>query len=425
MILSPADMDIAHHKIGIIGGGFSGTLVLANLIQEANQSFSIEWFEANPALATGVAYGTQNAAHLLNVRAENMGAFPDKVDDFYQWLKTNQFKQYTCDSFVPRLIYAKYLRHVLDNALLKAQEKKITVEIHQATVIDAVLNIKKLLLTLDNNKTVTVNVLVLATGNLPPRRFSFPNYIHDVWKGYPQGAPLQKEILIIGTGLTMVDTVLSLKSQGYQGKITAISRNGLLPTPHAPTKSSQWEPEKTQTALGLLKSLRAEITKTNNWRSAVDALRPVTQKIWKELSIQEKKRFLKRLSTLWNVHRHRMAPEIHEELAALQKTGQLRIIKGNIKNVDASVLVLNCTGPEYNIEKSEHLLLKSLLQNDLIRVGELPGIQLAENGTAKGKAPNMIFPIGPLCIGELLECTAVPELRQQAQQVAKEVLKRL
>jgi uncharacterized NAD(P)/FAD-binding protein YdhS len=45
--------------------------------------------------------------------------------------------------------------------------------------------------------------------------------------------------------------------------------------------------------------------------------------------------------------------------------------------------------------------------------------------TAKGKASDAIFPLGSLLVGELLECTAVPELREQADKTAAEIMKRV
>jgi len=315
--------------------------------------------------------------------------------------------------------------------------------------------------------------VVLATGNLPPRNHGFQtgivagigNYVEDVWHT-PEGhvfpshvheLSADSEIVIIGTGLTMIDTVLTLKSRGYKGTITAISRGGLIPAAHAHAKPyPAWEwvlaPQfAPRTAYGLLTRLREEIRRAGkegyDWRSVVDSVRPTTQTLWKQLNTAEKRKFLGRLFTLWNVHRHRMSADIHAALKPMQQSGALKIIAGKIYYVGSDkdgltvayrkrgtnrvetirpVLVLNCTGPEYDIAASGHTLLKNLRDRELITVGPLRvGVETTDYGTAKGKAPDAIFPVGTLLMGELLECTAVPELRDQAHRTAAHVLNRI
>lgn len=255
----------------------------------------------------------------------------------------------------------------------------------------------------------------------------------------------------------MVDSVLSLKKNGYKGTITAISRHGWLAAPHAPIKPyPKWEwtldPNMAPlTVRAMFRRLRQEIKSAvaagYDWRSVVDSLRPVTQSLWKRLSTAEKRKFIVRLFTLWNIHRHRMAPEIHAELKAMQQSGALKVVPGRIYYVGSdeqgltvayrkrgvnrvetvrATLVLNCTGPEYDIAASSHRLLKNLRDRKLVSVDSLRmDISTSESGSAEGKAPGTIFPIGTLLVGELLECTAVPELRDQASKVAQALVERL
>lgn len=487
-----------HHgdaRVAIIGGGFSGALVLANLVEQANinettgGNLSIEWFESGEMLGTGVAYGTKDPAHLLNVRAERMGAFSGKPDDFYQWLQTEEGKKHaekffpgqsiSSESCVPRMLYAEYLKHIVNRSLNVAKEKGIKVRTSQSTIIDASIHDKEsqqIMLSIKRGglqQEALVDAVVLATGNLPPRNHGFQtgivagigNYVEDVWHTpadhiFPsrvQELSADSEIVIIGTGLTMVDTVLTLKSRGYKGTITAISRNGLIPAAHAHTEPyPAWEwvlaPQfAPRTAIGLLTRLREEIRRAEkegyDWRAVIDSIRPTTQTLWKQLNTAEKRKFLSRLLTFWNVHRHRMSSDIHATLKPMQQSGALKIIAGKIYYVGSDkegltvayrkrgtnrvetirpALVLNCTGPEYDIAASDHKLLKNLRDRELITVGPLRiGVETTESGTAKGKAPDAIFPVGTLLMGELLECTAVPELRDQALQTATNVLNRI
>lgn len=475
--------------VAIVGGGFSGALVLTNLVNRASGNLTIEWFESGDSLGTGIAYETKDYAHLLNVRAERMGALAGKPDDFYQWLQTEEGKnavQVICpgkpvgkESFLPRALYAEYLRHIIKQGLAAARDKGIAVRIHRSNVVDASLHDAttqqiKLLAEQDGLLQETIaDAVVLATGNLPPRHFHFQtgliggarHYVANVWDlpedhifpAHVHELSADDEIVIIGTGLTMVDTVLTLKSRGYKGTITAISRNGLLPASHADSKpypawdwvlAPQFAP---RTALGLFKRLREEIARAEeqdyDWRSVVDSIRPATQQLWRQLSTNEKRKFLNRLFTLWNIHRHRMAPEIHAELKSMQQSGALKIIAGKIYYVGSDkdgltvayrkrgtnrvetlrpTLVINCTGPEYDIASSNHKLLRNLRDREMITVGPLRvGIEATRNGTAKGRAAESLFPVGTLLVGELLECTAVPELREQAQETAEKVLHRI
>ncbi|NBO17703.1 MAG: hypothetical protein EBV03_00460, partial [Proteobacteria bacterium] len=377
-----------------------------------------------------------------------------------------------------RKLYGAYLRDILDHALEKARQKGIEVQLHHARVTDAALHddeTQRLLITYSKGgiaKEMLADALVLATGNQPPRAFGFQaglvrgaqHYVADVWNTpeghiYPQRLntlSADDEIVIIGTGLTMVDTVLTLRQQGFKGTITALSRHGLLPAVHAHAKpyAHPWAQKPAaapKTALGLLIALRAEIEKAAgqgyDWRDVIDALRPVTQALWQQLGTRERRKFLSRLFTLWNVHRHRMAPEIYSTIRGLQQSGGLKVVAGKIYYVGSddtgltvayrkrganrietirASLVLNCTGPEYDIAASGHSLLESLRDRELITIGPLRiGIELTAQGTARGRAAESIFPMGTLLVGEKLECTAVPELREQAGQVTQGVLRRL
>ena len=477
-------------RIAIVGGGFSGAMVLANLIRKANHPISIEWFDAGNTLGTGIAYSTKDSVHLLNVRAERMGAFPDKHDDFYKWLQTPEGKEKTAkiwpnsgeihgESYVSRAIYGEYLRHIVQQSVQEAKNKEIKLRITHGTVIDAALYngaAGQLLLTIERanlQQEVLVDALVLATGNLPPRSLGFQTgivrnnayYVEDIWntgnqKIFPSKVgelSPDSEVVIIGTGLTMVDAVLTLRAAGYQGTITAISRHGILPQPHKHGHAyTAWEWVKAptfapKTALGLLQGIRAEVERAersgHDWRSVIDSLRPATQTLWKQLSVKEKRRFLQKLGTFWNVHRHRMSGDIYAELKSMQQSGALKIVAGKIYYVGSDKegltvsyrkrgtnrletlrpsLVLNCTGPEYDIASSDHALLKNLRDRELITVGPLRmGIELTDYGTAKGKASASLFPIGSILTGELLESTAVPELREQAATLAKNLLEQV
>jgi uncharacterized NAD(P)/FAD-binding protein YdhS len=468
------------YRIAIAGGGFSGTLVLANLVAQARGPLAIELFEKNDEPARGVAYGTTDTIHLLNVRTSRMGAIAGEPDHFHRWLKSKKGKAQAAliwpgqpidgEGYAPRALYAAYLSHLWEEALADAKKKNISVTLRRAELRDAQAA-DHLTLQVEENgeaENVQTDALVLATGNSPPRRFAFeqglsgnPRYVPDIWQPagtlFPQAAgelSPESRIIIIGTGLTTVDAILTLQKHGYPGHITAISRHGHLPAVHIHLDSyPSWEwtvnpGSAPETLTGMVREFREELSvaaqQDYDWRSVVDSLRPVTQALWQRLAVDEKRRFMRRLLTLWNVHRHRMAPDIGAQIEALKASGRLSVVAGNITGASEdgdelrihyrprgrlhaqtiqADLLLNCTGPNYDIARSDNALLKNLYVRGLITPSPL-GMGLEMNGDGSAAGSPAIFPIGPLCIGQLLECTAVPELRDQAAHVAKAVLAR-
>ena len=304
-------------RIAIVGGGFSGALAFANIVKQASGNLTVEWFESGESLGTGMAYGTKDPVHLLNVRTDRLGAFAGQAEGFWQWLQTEEGKGQTeriwpdraiaADSFAPRMLYGEYLRHIVRQSLAIARDKDITVRVSHSTVVNASLHnvdSQQIMLGIERGglqQETLVDAVVLATGNLPPRNFHFQtslvagerHYVENIWDtpedsifpGRVQELSADSDIVIIGSGLTMVDTVLTLRSRGYKGTITAISRNGLLPAPHGQAKSyskgaypawdwvlaPQFAP---RTALSLLGRLREEVKRAEaqgyDWRSVVE-----------------------------------------------------------------------------------------------------------------------------------------------------------
>ncbi len=70
--------------------------------------------------------------------------------------------------------------------------------------------------------------------------------------------------------------------------------------------------------------------------SVIDALRPQTQALWRNLPVAERRRFLRHIRPYWEVHRHRVAPTGRRaELSELLQSGQLSVSAGRITAIDA------------------------------------------------------------------------------------------
>src|SRR5690606_35425008 len=174
---------------------------------------------------------------------------------------------------------------------------------------------------LRHNGPVDADCAVLALGNFPPadppmadRAFlDSPRYCQNPWTPGVQTALLEsRSCLIIGTGLTMLDLVMGLHQQRYQGIVHLISRRGLLPLPHATVapfpRMSEPKAGSMRALTRHIKNLVAQQARTGgDWRAVIDALRPFSSALWQQLPIEEKKRFLRHVRPYWEQHRHRTA----------------------------------------------------------------------------------------------------------------------
>ncbi len=440
-------------KITIIGAGFSGTLVTHHLISQSRVRVDVTLLEKSPALARGLAYGTEDENHLLNVPAAKMSAFPDRPDDFLNWLKSKGLP-YADGDFVPRQIYGRYLQNIHEKSLAAAKngnslhtERDVATKISRAS--DA-----KFAVTGASGKTYAADHCILALGNFPPSFFSeaFPllaadaRYLTQFWQ-HPQWAkiPLDAHIAVIGTGLSMVDAVASLRARKHRGPITAISRHGLLPRAHGPKSATYTLPDSLRarlktsaTVTTACREIRAEIARIEtmgcSWRDVIDGLRPLTNDLWQIWSRQEKLRFIRHARPFWEVHRHRLAPSIAKMLE--ETTGQLDVVSGRISAITAAGegqlsirftsrdhsreetfaadYLLDCSGTESNFRKLRDPLISSLLTENLAQIDPL----------GMGLTALQVDAIGPLRKGDLWETTAVPELREQAFQLAQSILAR-
>jgi uncharacterized NAD(P)/FAD-binding protein YdhS len=463
-------------KVAIIGGGFSGTIVLANLVANARPgTIEIDMFEARGKFGPGTAYETREGTHLLNVHVARMGA--TSPEDFHRWLQTARGREASREiwpermveatDYAPRALYGHYLKDLLAETLESARQRHIRVRLHHDVVRDVFPRKDGAgLVIMSDWMRSEADAVVLATGNLPPRPLAAlgfvarrsSRYVGTVWHAdiarRVGTLPRQSDILIFGTGLTAVDNILSLRARGFDGRIIAISRHGRLPLAHKVEARVPWTltippDDVAPTAGALLAWLRREARLAEaegvGWRSVLDAVRPFTQRLWRALNASERLKLL-RAHSFWNIHRHRMAPEAHAAIENLRETGRLELraarclsvkrriggfavrLRGKGAAADETIrpaLILNCTGPEHDVAECNDPLLKNLLRRGLVMRSPAGGITTRQGVVADGRNGARIFAVGPLLIGEIFETTAVPELRELAKHVAGLVQARL
>ncbi|WP_294389762.1 FAD/NAD(P)-binding protein [uncultured Sphingomonas sp.] len=436
-------------EVAIVGAGFSGTLQAINLIRHDGPRAIL--IEQRAQLARGVAYSTVHPEHLLNVRAGNMSALPDDPDHFVRWLAAEGAGGR--QGFARRADYGRYLVQLLHDAR-QAHPDRLRVVVDRADDIAA--DGDGVRIGLASGGRIAADVAVLALGNLPPNDppgfgggdLPAEIYAADPWSGdVVRGLESHDTVVTIGTGLTMVDVALLLESRGSTGRMIALSRRGLAPRAHAdgtaPAGGLAERP--TQTGAALLRSVRRRAAAIG-WRAAVDELRPHTQGMWLTAPEEEQRRFLRHLRPWWDVHRHRLAPEVAARLARMQADGRLRIVAGKIagwtragNGIDLSWRtrggetverahvrrVINCTGTQGDVTRTHEPLLRNLLRRGLIRPdARMLGIEVtsqAETVDAEGRPNPRLLALGPMTRGAFWEIVAVPDIRVQTWAVARKL----
>lgn len=451
--------------VAIVGAGFSGSLLSLCLQSLAPANTRIWLIERTHRVGSGTAYGSADPCHLLNVPAGNMGAFPDRPRDFLHWLRGRSAAELdgivpTESAFVPRRLYGAYLAQLLDDGLHNPGAARL--EVLRDEVIDIEEGADRITLHLASGDTLAADVAVLATGNPPPRP-PHPEMLNlearGLWRADPWSPTAFAEldadasVLLIGTGLTMVDAVCSLSDRGHRGPIHALSRHGLLPRGHAlrPLPALPMIPTRLN---ALMRFVRCEIERSiadgHGWQPVIDSLRPLTQDLWRGMSLADRKRFLRHVRPWWDVHRHRMPPNVAECVDQALANGKLRIHRGHVigvasQDTQATIVfrqsqsstpleiqaqrVVNCTGPATNVACSSDPLMFALLQTGIARPDPLHlGLDSTAEGAVVGRygiPSQRLFAIGPPTKAAAWEITAVPDIRRQCRDLAETVRDRL
>ncbi len=480
--------------VAVIGAGFSGTIVAAHLLRASvHAPVRVLLIDRSGRVGRGVAYGTTSARHVLNVPAGRMSAFAGDEDDFLRFAKGRD-ASVIGGSFVPRQLYGEYLADTLERAEQFGISHGARLEQLCADVVDVVdvddlgdarqsdgilddaLSLDAdqeraqpgVRLRLSDGREVLADRVVVAHGNFIPANppvagsegfFESARYVRDPWAGnvlasLPDDAP----ILLVGTGLTMLDVAIELGARARTAPLIALSRRGLVPLPHrphgAPPSYGHLPPGLIAcepTAVAYLRAIRRHVRTIArdgiDWREVVASLRPVTPRLWETLSLDERRRFLRHVRPYWDVHRHRVAPDLHARFEELRRDGTLQLTAGRLlrlaecdngvevtwrprgaTNVASLTVgaVVNGTGPEGDVRSAAEPLLDALLSRRTVRSDALGlGLDVAPDGRllrGDGSPNDRLWLASPLLKGRYWEATAVPELRLHAARTARSLL---
>lgn len=451
--------------IVIVGAGFSGTLVAANLLRSQHWATTqIVLVERSTSVARGKAYANREYAYLLNVPAGRMSADPSSPLDFLSFAQ-QRIPDATAEDFLPRALYGQYLEATLLDAEVSApphvQFDRVRGEVH---AIEKIGDPSGYRLRLADHSTLHADDVVLALGNPPPAPLpcteQLPGtvgpqqYVSDPWAQPLKFSP-GETVLLVGTGLTMVDVATAAAtSSNEQAVIHSISRRGLVPPSQTQFSHSACKGDSATmlraasfSALTLFRAVRELAAETEqrggDWREAVTFIRNIAPALWQRLPAREKRRMLRHVRPYWDVHRHRLPSETLAKLKRLRDRQKLHVHAGRLLGFEAAGSqirvtwrargadepqallvdrVVNCTGPDYNVRRSHDPLMRSLLAQGLAAPDPLNlGIRTGSYGAlvdAQGRASTNLFYVGPMLRADHWEATAAQELRGHAERLA-------
>ena len=448
--------------IVIVGGGFSGTIVAANLLRRPPVGPTrLVLIERAETVGRGVAYAARPYPYLLNVPAGRMSANSAAPKEFLQFAQ-RRIPKATAEDFLSRSLYGEYLEEVLLAAQLSSP-RHIRFEVWRGEVtgLRRIERHLPLQVELQDGRRLTADDVVLALGNPKPSTLAaaipiatHPAYVADTWSRDLQFSR-QQTVLLIGTGLTTADIVnQAADDPARTPTLHALSRHGLVPPRQTPFRPEAFRGDGNALLLAASTSLRGltgavrllatEAEKCGgDWREAITFVRNMAPTIWQRMTPRDRVRFMRHLRAHWDIHRHRLPPEVLAKLDALRSSKRLHIHAGHIQKIEARGerlevfwrsrhnskaqsllvdLVVNCTGPDYNIARSQEPLWKNLLQcglcvPDPLGLGLRTGPKGAVVDADEWPGPHLFY-IGPMLRADHWEATAVGELRVHAEQLA-------
>jgi len=454
----------------IVGAGFSGTVLAANLLRrlpaEGNE---IVLVERGPEFGRGLAYAIHEYPHLLNVPAGRLSADSKDPLQFLNFAKAT-VPDASAEDFLPRQLYGTYLQHFLLWAERESPGVILTRVPGEVVRIARQAPLGRLDAEFADGSSIAADCVILAPGNPPPpcMPWTLPVREHPAYHENPWVSPLpfrdKQSVLIVGNGLTMADVASSLCDDAASGdtgrgrRVMTISRRGLVPLAQSAFHAAAVRGD----GAGLLESAgsirrlaaasrsmaRDVVLLGGDWREVVTFIRNLAPLLWQRLPEIERRRFVRHLQGIWDVHRHRLPPQLAQRLESLRSSGRLEINAGRIDSVvpdgerlrvswrprgaaTANTVVvdalINAMGPDYRLARARDRLLQNLRREgwiceDALELGLRTG-PLGECVSAAGTPSDQLYYLGPMLRASQWEATAAPELRNHAERLALHLIR--
>lgn len=450
--------------VAIIGGGFSGTTIAYHLANQTEPGdVEIVVIEPRQRLGGGLAYSTDDPAHRINVPAAKMTMISAEPEHFARWLskdaenaKDSLARTVKGDDFPQRSVFGRYVYGHIQPFLQSGRVSHIT-----STALGLAPAGGRHGIVLADGRILSADIVVIATTHPLPSvpsalqpligtpRFIADPYAPDALRAIEPG----HSVLVVGTGLTAADIIASLDRRGHRGPITALSRHGYRSRGHAEKPA---DPLGTfgsdSTAHSLLQTARVALAQAKregaSWHPVLDALRDQAPAIWNALPILERRRLVRHLRALWDVHRFRIAPQVEEVLDRRLQEKTLAIRAASLQSAshtggqfsvftrprhstgietDLYDAVIITTGPAHTAIGRNNPLVQSLFEQGLLSIDPIGlGLNTAPTGHAIGANGNpdeTIYIGGPLARGTFGELMGVPEVTRYAEFIADAIRK--
>lgn len=431
-------------RVAIVGRGFTGAAAAIAIAETGVAPAELLLIDPSPDFGKGLAYGKARDGELLNVRSRDASIFPDRPDDFLNWLGVrNQTGSLSPDNlgdtFMSRATYGGY---VADRAMACIAKAPLSHRFVQEQVTAVERDAEGRIAVVAGTELLVVDAIVLATG--------YGIFSSEARFGRAAFSSLEdadlahgRHAVLVGTGLTMVDMLFRLRDMGFSGTIDLVSRRGILPAPHTeravtaiPFAPGAHDERLSDILHAFRGSAREAVAGGQNWQGLMNGFRPIARQTWQALGTADQNTFLRHLKPYYFAHRHRLPPASARRLRQELSRSDTRLRRAAVLEVDKGIvvlkdqwtgttqrvradLVIDCSGHQSSAQTP---LMKSLLEGGLAsrpRAGA--GIDVAPDGrvlAADGRPQSDLFALGPLGQGALLEITGIREIVEQSRAMA-------
>lgn len=418
-------------RVLVIGGGAAGVVTATTLLRTSHRHrpLRIQIVERGEVVGPGLAYGTGWPGHLLNNVAARMSAVPQDPDHLLRWCR-GQGVPATGDTFLLRVLYGRYLAEVVQARAAAPGNHLYRL---RGEVVDVAEEDGAYAATLSCGGRLAADSVILALGNPPPRPLrgvADPDkVVDDPWRpDLLDRIGARDRVLFVGTGLTMVDLATQIAAARPDVTMTAVSPHGLLPARHhsqgpraaaAPTV----EPGPLSAVVRLARRQVADASRRGEpWQDVADAWRQCANHVWDRMGGHDRERFTIHVARYWEVFRHRMPPQVGDQVDALVDRGQLSVTAAAQVRDAGHDVVVNCTGPGPVGRRGWNPLVDSLRARGMLREDPLGlGVDLDADGRLRdtdGLSARSLYAVGPARRGSAWEVAAIPDIRRQAAALA-------
>ena len=343
-VILPLTENNTTSAIGIIGDGYTAAVLVYHLIKAGISPQKITVF-GHGKLGQGRAYGTEHKDFRLNVRAELMQVDESKPNDFKIWAEKNindPEAKTDAGDFFRRCDFARYVTEKIKQCLEGRDLRQIKTQITSVEFSG-----EDWRLTDESGDVHLCRQVVLATGNPPSEAFfDIPQNLKDKvnlspWngKGFAQ-VDASDHVAIIGGGLTGLDLVTALSRKEFNGSVSLITPGGHLPPQQLFWDIREAEKNKTQLwsngnsarwfARVFLKTIDLSKLDDVSEQEKFEALRLDINVYWRQLSLRDRNRLLKRFGWIWQKLRYRATPQAHQAMARLSSEKRFDLVSGRV-----------------------------------------------------------------------------------------------